>query len=172
MSIDTHLKDGDKLVSLNEILNDKYGFKGVFLFEQFCNLAAVGDCCDICTNDKVYLNARINSGVLHSIQNFAGGLDEFNKATSGVQIVYDEVGGGGEVTDKATEIDFNDIISIHPMPGGDPSKEELDGVDMDDGYDIMGKSGRTVRDMIGEHYKCGDDEEKIDKYLRRYLASN
>ena len=171
MSIDTHLKGGDKLVSLNEILNEKYGFKGVFLFEQFCNIAAVGDCCDICTADKVYLNARINSGVLHSIQNFAGGMDEFNSATSGVDIVFDDKDDNGEVVDKATKIDFTDIIAIHSMPGGDPSEAELSSVDMDDGYDIMGKSGRTVRDMISDHYKCSNEEE-TDKYLRRYLASN
>ncbi len=162
MPVEMHLKEGQKLTDLNDLLYEQFGFKGVYLFEQFCNQAAVSDFCDICTKDKVYLNAIIDRSVLASINSVnRGGLDGFYEATSNVSIVYD----GG----KKASIDFKDVVALYPMPGGDPSENDLLDVDMDEGDDLMGQSSRTIREVIADHYKCKDEGE-TKKFVRRFLA--
>lgn len=163
MSIDLHLKEGENLKNLNDLLNQHFGFRGIYLFEQFCNLAAVGDPCDICTQDKVYLNATIDQKFLASINTLNGfEIESFVGVTSGVRISYDNGTLG--------EINFKDIIAIYPMPGGDPTEKELAEVDMDESDDFMNRDEETVWEVISRHYLCKDDTES-EKFVRRYLAS-
>ncbi|GMT50177.1 MAG: hypothetical protein IEMM0008_1716 [bacterium] len=162
MPVEIHMKEGKKLADLNDLLYEQFGFKGVYLFEQFCNQAAVRDYCDIITKDKVYLNALISKSVLVSVNSVnRGGLEGFYEATSDVAIVYDG--------DKETAIHFKDVLALYPMPGGDPSEEDLLNVDMDEADDVIGEGDRTIREMIADHYKCKDESE-TDKFVRRFLA--
>ncbi len=163
MSIDIHLKEGENLKSLNDLLNEQFGFKGVYLFEQFCNLAAVSDYCDICTHEDVYINAIISKTFLVGINQIDGlDLENFHDATSNIPIIYDG--------DKEINIHFKNVVAVYPMPGGDPHIDDLNSVDLEDGEEVVGNNHKTIREIIQDHYKCKNDEE-TDKYLRRYLAS-
>ena len=163
MPVERQMSEGQTLRGINDILDEKYGFKGVILFEQFCNLAAVGDNCDICTKDRVYLNATIDRSFLSMLNKInAANIEEFHKATSGIPITFN-----GE---EKTSINFMDLVALYAMPSGDPEKADLDAVDLDEADETVGDSGKTVREIIAENYKCKDDKE-TDYYIRRYLAS-
>ncbi|MDH5680689.1 MAG: hypothetical protein OEZ36_03815, partial [Spirochaetota bacterium] len=149
MPVEKQMSQGQTLRGINDILSEAHGFRGVLLFEQFCNLAAVSDNCDICAKDKVYLNATIDRSFLSMLNKVStASIGEFHEATNNIPITYN----GNE----SATINFKDIVALYAMPSGDPEQADLDDVDIDEADDIVGDSGKTVREIIAENYKCKD----------------
>ncbi len=67
-------------------------------------------------------------------------------------------------------VSMGKIWTIHPMPKGGFSKEELEAVDLAQGEKKWGPDGETLRKMIRDTYHCKNKEEE-DYYLRRFIAS-
>ena len=69
-----------------------------------------------------------------------------------------------------THINAADIWTINPMPSEGFTQEELSSVDINEGNQIVPNTGRTMRELIAETYKC-ENEKETEYYLRRFLAS-
>ncbi len=67
-------------------------------------------------------------------------------------------------------INMMDVWIIYEMPEDGLSADELAAVDLSEGDDIVGTSGETFRQMVGNTYHCETPEEE-ECYLRRVLAA-
>ena len=63
-----------------------------------------------------------------------------------------------------------DIWTINPMPNDGLTQEDLSSVDLAEGDQEVPNTGRTMREIIRETYKC-ENEAETEHYLRRFLAS-
>jgi len=69
-----------------------------------------------------------------------------------------------------THINAADICTINPMPSEGFTQEELSSVDINEGNQIIPDTGKTMKEIIRETYKC-ENEQETEYYLRRFLAS-
>lgn len=69
-----------------------------------------------------------------------------------------------------SHINALDIWTINPMPSEGLTQEDLSSVDLAEGDQEVPNTGRTMREIIRETYKC-ENEAETEHYLRRFLAS-
>jgi len=159
---DIHSNDARDLVAITDLLYEDRGASALFLFEKFTNLAILREHCDICTTDKVYLNALIDRSFLPRLkEDPARSIEEFYEKTSAIDILYEK--------GKTAKIAYQNIVSIYGMPE-EPTESELAEVDLDEGDEKFGNSDSTIKEVIASHYLCKNEQE-TEQYLRRYLAS-
>lgn len=72
-------------------------------------------------------------------------------------------------TRSGDTFDLNDVWVIVPLPNGEPSADDLAGVDLADG-DAEVAPGTSMRQMAREIYKCTTDAQ-AEVMLRRVLAA-
>jgi hypothetical protein len=69
-----------------------------------------------------------------------------------------------------TEVSFDEIWTVNPMPISGLSEAELAAADLSQGDLVIAENGATMRQAIRETYHCTTPAEE-EFYLRRFIAS-
>ena len=131
------------------------------LFDMIRTLTLTKTPCDICTySGPVYLDALFDPKFLYALQYGAG--------AKAMQPILSKMGISTPNGDET--VSLPDIWIITPMPKGGITQAQLDSVDLSQGDEPAGDSGKSIKDVIKETYRPRDDAE-FEYYLRRFLAS-
>lgn len=139
-------------------IEEKYGSWFGFLAHQIITLSMTGQRCDITFYDKkpaieVKIDQQINLAL-----GYGAGAKKLKEMLENIKL------SNGKV------VNIGEIWTIHQMPEGGFSEEELQAVDMSGAEEKVGPNGETLRKMISDTYHCVSKDEE-DYYIRRFIAS-
>ncbi len=139
-------------------LEKEFGSRMQFLFHQLYNLALLGQPCDITLyKSKPHINVKIRHDFILALM-YGAGPGKLAQMLSEIKLSNGAVVGPHE------------IWTIHPMPSGGFTQEELENVNIARAEDKVGPNGESLREMIRNTYHC-ETKDQEDYYIRRYLAS-
>jgi hypothetical protein len=139
-------------------LKARFGDRTGMLAFMVLQFSVSGQPCDVTFHNKppaldVKIDEKIKLALMHGI-----GAKKLQEMLNNISL------SNGDV------VSLGDIWTIHPMPVGGLSEEELSAVDLSEGDRQFGPNGKTLREMIRAVYHCQSKEEE-ERFLRRYLAS-
>jgi hypothetical protein len=139
---------------LKERFGDPMGMLGFMILD----LSVSGQPCDVTFRKKpAALDVTIDNKISLALM-YGAGARKLQEMLESIHL------SNGDV------VSINEIWTVHPMPEGGISEEELAAADLSDGEEQFGPNGETIREMIRNVYHCKSKEEE-DRFLRRYLAS-
>ena len=140
------------------IIEKKFGSRIGFLGHQILMISMTGQRCDITFFKKEpAINVKIDQQINLAIM-YGAGPKKLKELLENIKL------------SNGDTVSIGEIWTIHPMPKGGFTKEELDSVDMSKSEQKVGPSGETLREMIRNTYHCKSKDEE-DNYLRKYIAS-
>lgn len=144
--------------TLKRRVEKEFGDRLSMLFHHLCFLTISNQPCDICIcSGKPHLNVKVDSNFMVALM-YGAGAEILVKMLNEIKL------------NTGKTVSINDIWVINPMPIDGITKEQLDKVDISDGEKVYGPNGETLKEMIRNTYHCKDEEE-VDSFLRRFLAS-
>ena len=139
-------------------VEEQFGSRTAFLGYQLVMLSTMGQPCDVTFYKKEpVLDVKIDQQLGLALM-YGAGATKLKELLENIPL------------SNGARVSINEIWTVHPMPLGGISDEELAAVDLTDGEEKVGPNGETLRQMIRETYHCKSTAEE-DVYLRRYIAS-
>lgn len=148
----------EKIQAAKKVIQDKFGSRLAFVFNQLDFVATHKVKCDITLlSSAPHIDVTVNPDFSYAMM-YGAGAQKMSEMLSMIKL-----------SDGST-ISIKEIWTINQMPQKGFTTEELSEVDISAGDQVAGQQGETVREMIAATYRCTTDEE-VDHYLRRFLAS-
>ena len=141
-----------------EKIEEKFGSRLGFVGHQITMLSTTGQPCDITFyKAKPAIRVKIDQQISLALM-YGAGAKKLKEMLENIKL------------SNGRTVHIGDIWTIHPMPKGGFSDEELQAVDMSGAEEKVGPNGETLRKMISDTYHCTSKDEE-DRYLRRFIAS-